>query len=74
MVAGAPFYRIVFKFFLENFALTDYDNLIKVTQDCLIKRGIITDDRLIVDSRQLKYRSEKDRIEIEIEGVGEPKP
>ena len=64
----APYYRIDFEFHLKNFALTDYDNLVKVLQDCLVKRGIITDDRLIVDARIKKFPAKKDRIVIFIEG------
>ena len=69
-VVGKPYYRIEFDFHLVNFALTDYDNCIKVTQDCLVKRGIITDDRLIVDARIRKFPAKKDRIVVRLEGVG----
>ena len=51
-----------------KFTLTDYDNCIKVTQDCLVKRGIIKDDRLIVDARIRKFPAEKDRIVVRVEG------
>lgn len=67
-VAGGPYYRIEYDFHLVNFAMTDYDNCIKVTQDCLVKQGIITDDRFIVDARVRKYRAKQDRIVIRIEG------
>lgn len=66
-VVGRPYYRVAYDFHLKNFHLTDYDNCIKVTQDCLVKRGIITDDRLIVDARIRKFPAEKDRIVIGIE-------
>ncbi|MBS3927747.1 MAG: RusA family crossover junction endodeoxyribonuclease [Sphingomonadales bacterium] len=66
-VAPGPYYRIAFDFHLVNFALTDYDNLIKITQDCLVKRGIMTDDRLIVDARIRKFKADKDRIEIDLQ-------
>lgn len=67
-VVGKPYYRIGFDFHLVNFHLTDYDNCIKVTQDCLVKRGILTDDRLIVDARIRKFPAKKDRIVVTVEG------
>lgn len=66
-VVGGPYYRVGFDFHLKNFALTDYDNCIKVTQDCLVKRGIITDDRLIVDARIRKFPAKADSIVVTIE-------
>ncbi len=71
-VVGKPYYRIEFDFHLRNFHLTDYDNCIKVTQDCLVKRGIITDDRLIIDAHQRKFPAKKDRIVIRIEPTDLP--
>jgi Holliday junction resolvase RusA-like endonuclease len=71
-VVGKPYYRIAYDFHLVNFALTDYDNLIKVTQDCLVKRGILTDDRLIVDAHVRKFPAKKDRIVVTIEGCALP--
>ena len=68
-VCGRPHYRVAYDFHLVNFARTDVDNLIKTTQDCLVKRGIISDDRMIVSLAARKFKSEKDRIEITIEGV-----
>ena len=69
-VAGQPYYRISYDFHLVNFALTDLDNCQKITQDCLVKRGIITEDRLIVNTRLRKFKAAKDRIEIKIEACG----
>ena len=67
-VVGKPYYRVTYDFHLVNFALTDYDNCIKVTQDCLVKRGIISDDRMIVDAHIRKFPAQKDRIVVTIEG------
>ena len=67
VILGGPYYRVAFDFYLKNFALTDYDNCIKVTQDCLVKRGIITDDRLIVDARIRKFPAKADSIVVTIE-------
>lgn len=69
-VAGAPYYRISYDFHLVNFALTDYDNLVKITQDCLVNRGILTDDRLIVDARIRKFPAKVDKIVVTVEGCG----
>jgi len=70
--ALGPYYRIEYDFHLVHFATTDWDNLIKVTQDCLAKRGIITDDRHIIDARVRKFKALKDCIEIRIESLTEP--
>lgn len=76
VVVGKPYYKIEYDFHLVNFALTDVGNLEKVTTDCLVKRGIIKDDRFIVDLRQRKFKAEKDHIVIRIEGceLGQPPP
>ncbi len=66
-VKPGPYYRVDYDFHLVNFASTDTDNLIKVTQDCLVKRGIITDDRKIIHSTQRKFPAKQDRIEIDIQ-------
>ncbi len=68
-VCGLPYYRMAYDFFLVNFSRTDIDNLVKTSQDCLVRRGIISDDRLIVDARIRKFPAKTDRIEIEIEGI-----
>lgn len=66
-VAPGPYYRIVYDFYLVRFSTTDWDNLVKITQDCLVARGIIDDDRLIIDARVRKFKATKDRIEITVE-------
>ena len=63
-----PYYRVEYDFHLIRFATTDWDNLVKVTQDCLVKRGIITDDRHIIDARVRKYKAVTDKIIIRIRG------
>lgn len=68
-VPPGPYYRVTYDFHLVNFKQMDYDNCIKVTQDCLVARGIITNDSLIVDARIRKFPAKKDRIEITVEGV-----
>ena len=69
-VAPAPYYRVEYDFHLRSFALSDWDNLVKVTQDCLVKRGIISDDRFIVDARVRKFPAKADRIVVRIEPCG----
>lgn len=64
-----PFYRVAYDFHLVYFATTDYDSGIKVLQDCLVKKKIITDDKHIVEARIRKFKADKDSISIEIEGV-----
>lgn len=68
-VVGKPYYRIAYDFHLKNFAQIDYDNCIKVTQDCLVKRGIITDDNKIIEAHIRKFPAKADRIVITIEGI-----
>lgn len=58
--------EIVYRFFLVNHSRTDYDNMIKVTQDIIVKKGYIEDDRKIYRATIEKIPSKEDRIEIEI--------
>ena len=67
-VAG-DYFRVTYRFYLKNFAKTDADNLVKCLQDCIVRKGIITDDRKIIDYKIMKFPSKDDRIEIEIEAV-----
>lgn len=73
VVVGKPYYRIEWDFHLVRFATTDYDNLIKISQDCLVSRGIISDDRNIIDARIRKFPAKTDRIVIRIEPADLPK-
>ena len=58
---------IQYEFHLKYFKITDIDNLVKVLQDCIVKKGIIEDDRKIVASHIYKYPAKSDHIEIFIE-------
>ncbi len=60
---------VKYVFFLKNCSRTDVDNLIKPTQDLLVKRGYIEDDRKIVHIDARKIKSMTDYIHIEIESV-----
>ena len=68
-VVGKPFYRVEYDLHLVNFAAMDWDNCCKVLQDCLVKKGIISDDSKIIDARVRKFKADKDRVVIRIEGV-----
>lgn len=65
-VVGRPYYRVRYEFHLKNFALTDWDNLPKITQDCLVARGILSDDRLIVAGHVFKFPAKADKIVVAI--------
>lgn len=69
-IPGGPYYRVEYDFHLVRFSTTDWDNLCKVLQDCLVKRGIISDDRLIVDARIRKFPAKENRIVVTIEACG----
>lgn len=57
---------ISYRFFLTNWKMTDADNLVKVTQDFLVKCGIIEDDRKIMKYTIEKIPSDRNYIQIEI--------
>ena len=56
--------KITYEFYLRNFKMTDADNLVKVLQDCIVKKGIIEDDRKIIQYMIYKYPAKENRIEI----------
>lgn len=58
--------EVHYKFYVKNYALTDVDNLIKQTQDLLVKRGYISDDRKIVLISAMKIKSLEEKIEVDI--------
>lgn len=70
-VEKGPCYKVHLDFFLINSARTDIDNLIKVPLDCIVKKGIIKDDRKIVELTVRKYRSSADGIGVEIVSCNE---
>lgn len=61
------YYRITYRFFLTQFALTDQQNLLKILTDGLVRHGIIRDDRYVIEEHIYKRPSTADRIELEIE-------
>lgn len=58
--------HITYRFFLKNHKMMDIDNLVKVLQDILVKKGYIDDDRFIYRMVVEKIPSLVDKIQIEI--------
>jgi len=58
--------EIHYTFYLINHSRTDYDNLIKITQDMLVNRGYLVDDSKIYKAIIEKIPSKEDKIIIEI--------
>ena len=54
--------EIYFTFYLKNYKKTDISNLVKVTEDILVKRGYFEDDRKIKKMHLEKIESEEDKI------------
>ena len=63
------YFKVAYDFYLVNFALSDADNFLKVLQDCIVKAGIIPDDRRIIDYRIRKFPSKEHRIDVTIEAI-----
>lgn len=60
------FVELHFKFYLTNYGMTDVSNLIKCTEDIIVKAGWIEDDRKVVKLTAEKIRAEENGIEIHI--------
>ena len=58
--------QVQYRFHVKNHAMTDYDNLIKITQDMIVKKGYIEDDRKIYRATIYKIPSKDNFIEIKI--------
>ena len=58
--------EIEYKFYTKNHKMADIDNMIKVTQDLLVKCHYIEDDRKIYKLIVYKIPSDRDYMEIEI--------
>lgn len=71
--SNGEYYALHFKFHLKNFAMTDEDNLVKLLQDCMVKKGMISDDRKVVKHILEKFPSTFDWIEWEILPADKPK-
>lgn len=66
---SGEYFKVAYDFYVVNFAMTDADNLVKVLQDCIVKRGIVPDDRRIIDYRIRKFPAKEPRIDVSIEAV-----
>jgi len=66
--------EIVFIFHIKNHKMCDYDNMIKLLQDIIVKKGYIEDDRFIYKSTIYKMPSELDKIEFLIKPYEIQKP
>jgi Holliday junction resolvase RusA-like endonuclease len=66
------YYRVAYDFHLTNFGGTDQDNLVKVLQDGIVRRGIISDDRRIVEHQIRKFPSKTDWIAVGIMRAEKP--
>jgi Holliday junction resolvase RusA-like endonuclease len=55
---------IRYVFYLTNFGNTDVFNLEKLLTDLIVKRGIIKDDRYIVEGHVKKIRDKEDWVEV----------
>lgn len=65
-IVQAEWYEVFYNFHIVNFALTDWDNMVKVFQDGLKRNGYFTDDRRIKRAHVEKFKSDRDYIEVEI--------
>jgi len=61
--------EIRYKFYLKYFATTDVSNLIKLLEDCIVKAGLIDDDRKVKKFHAEKFKSKEDKIEINIKSL-----
>ena len=64
MVEGVV--EVEYHFYMVNHKMVDYDNVIKVTQDMLVKKKYIEDDRKIYKATIYKIPSDSDFIVVSI--------
>jgi len=65
-IVKAEWYEVYYKFYLKNYGMTDGDNCVKALSDGLVRNGFLLDDRRIKRFHVEKFKSDKDRIEVEI--------
>ena len=56
----------------RHYALTDISNLVKITEDILVKKGFIEDDRKVIELNLKKFKAQLDSIKIIIENASAP--
>lgn len=62
--------EVVLEFYIKNDKATDIDNCVKTCLDCIVKAGMIEDDRKIRHLDIYKYHSTRERINIVINKYG----
>jgi Holliday junction resolvase RusA-like endonuclease len=64
--------EVNYSFYLKNWKMRDVDNMVKILQDILVKKGYIEDDRKIMKFTAQKFPAKIESIKFEIkpfEGV-----
>lgn len=61
--------EVIVEFYIKNDKATDVDNLNKTLLDCVVKAGLIEDDRKIRHLDVYKFHSKRERINIEINKI-----
>lgn len=61
--------EIQYEFYVKNHKQADYDNLVKITQDMLVKCGYIEDDRMVYKAVIWKIPSKNEVIKITISNL-----
>ena len=59
-------YTMHLKFYLKNASRADLSNFVKTTEDCIVKAGLVKDDRYCWRMVVEKFKSKEDYIEFEI--------
>lgn len=67
MPIKADWYEVHYAFYIKNFKMADADNLVKQLQDCIVRSGIIPDDRFIKRFTVEKFKAEEGRERSEVE-------
>jgi len=62
-------YHIRFDFYIKSYKTSDLSNLIKATEDCIVKAGLVDDDRFCKSMTIEKHNSNRDYFKFVIEGV-----
>jgi Holliday junction resolvase RusA-like endonuclease len=58
--------EVWYDFFLVNYKMTDISNLVKVTEDILVKKGYFEDDRKVVEMHLRKIKWHKNSLTVKI--------
>ena len=66
MIVGDVAVDFVFYLKGATYAMSDISNLVKILEDCIVKRGYIEDDRKIIKMSLEKRKSDNQRVEVYI--------